>query len=108
MYNLLKPKTVTLPADKIPDQQPQGKPKPVKKIKSLLKSPDRTLANQLTASPSHDLVMSSPVASGVAQQDVNSTGLASFDTPRKPTNAFLMFCDQYRQSVKNEYLRVRT
>ena len=103
MYNMLKPKPVPVPIEKPPEQLPAGKPKPVKKIKSLLKSPDQTLPNQLTASGSHDLVMS-PVASGSSQQqDMYSVGLG---TPRRPTNAFLMFCDQYKQSVKNEYLRV--
>ncbi|XP_045156528.2 uncharacterized protein LOC123523013 [Mercenaria mercenaria] len=104
MYNLLRPQTVPLAAEKIPEQQTPPKPKPLKKIKSLLKSPDQTLSNQLAAGGSHDLV-SSPVATGSSQQDVYSMSLGSYDTPRRPTNAFLMFCDQYRQSVKNEYLR---
>jgi hypothetical protein len=43
------------------------------------------------------------VGSGSSQQDMYNAGIG---TPRRPTNAFLMFCDQYRQSVKNEYLRV--
>ncbi|XP_060553360.1 uncharacterized protein LOC132714479 [Ruditapes philippinarum] len=101
MYNMLKPKTVPVPVEKPPEQLSPAKSKPVKKIKSLLKSPDQTLSNQAAANVSHDLVMS-PVGSGSSQQDMYNAGIG---TPRRPTNAFLMFCDQYRQSVKNEYLR---
>lgn len=108
MYNLLKPKVEPVSPGQSPVPQSVPKTKPVKKIKSLLTSPDQSLTNQLAAGQSHDNMMSSPaVMGGLLQRDVYTMGLGTFDTPRRPTNAFLMFCDQYKQSVKNDYFRER-
>ncbi|KAL4228189.1 hypothetical protein ACF0H5_013623 [Mactra antiquata] len=104
MYNLLKPKT-EFPAENIVTTPTTSKPKTARKIRSILNSPDQSASNQLLASQSAESVMTTPKSVARIPGDSYSATMTSPDTPKRPTNAFTMFCDQYRQSVKNDYLR---
>jgi len=98
MYNLLKPKpemhethAITVPPVKI---------KTSKKTKTTSKSQEKQSGSRMAlASP--DLMMS---------PSSHSEGFFSKyrddESPKKPTSAFMMFCDQYKQSIQNDYYRV--
>lgn len=103
MYNLLKPPPGLTAGPPMKDSPPTSKPKQTRKIKSMLKSTE-SASNQMSASQSHDSMMSSSL--GNQNERVVSQLGSQMESPKRPANAFLMFCDQYRQSIQNEYMRV--
>lgn len=104
MYNLLKPPpgmTTGLPMNlKEPHTPSTSRPKHTRKIKTLLKSTEASLSSHMSASQSHDSVMSQKNERILAQI------ATSMESPKRPANAFMMFCDQYKQSIQNEYMKV--
>lgn len=122
MYNLLRPTPTFSPHTESPAAVKQ---KPAKKIKSHAKpadlSHDSSLSTEISPLQSHDRqsasIMSSLqplfLAHGMKQAESHMSTPKTkkvkvekgFTPPKKPTNAFLMFCDQYRQAIQEEYRR---
>ncbi|XP_052792780.1 TCF3 fusion partner homolog [Mya arenaria] len=104
MYNLLKPRPdpSEMPVPQTVTVSPAVKQKQPRKHKSLLKSHDKSPANQASASGSHGLMMSP----SSHQSEAVFARLADSDSPiKRPTSAFMMFCDQYKLSIQNEFMR---
>lgn len=121
MYNLLRPSPTFSP----PTESPAAvKQKPAKKIKSHVRpadmSHDPSLSSEFSPPQSHDRQSASIMSSlqplflthGMKTERHASPPKTKkvkvekgFSPPKKPTNAFLMFCDQYRQAIQEEYRR---
>ena len=121
MYSLLRP-SPTFPTNT--ESQPALKQKPVKKIKGSTKQAelphDSTISNEISPLKSHDRPSASSMPSMLLKHGVKQESQGSIpkskkvkvesdvqvSPPRKPTNAFLMFCDQYRLAIQEEYKKV--
>ena len=132
MYNLLRPAPTFSPHTESPTALKPSptalKHKPAKKVKASTKpvdlSHDSTLSSEMSPLQSHDRPSASIMPSlqplllahGMKQADgqgsapktkkVKVESGAPVSPPKKPTNAFLMFCDQYRLAIQEEYKKV--
>lgn len=98
MFNLLKPQPSATPVQESPSAPLPAKPKTVRKVKTSQKHAETASANQSSSAQSHGL-MTSPSSHAIGRE---------IESSFQPTNAFMMFCDQYRQSIQNDYIRVCT
>ena len=121
MFNLLRPSPTFSPPVETPALVKQ---KPAKKVKAPVKpadlSHDTDLSNESSPLQSPDRqsasIMSSLqplfLAHGLKQEShvaMPKTKMIKIerDLPqKKPSNAFMMFCDQYRLAIQEEYKRV--
>ncbi|KAH3840282.1 TCF3 fusion partner homolog [Dreissena polymorpha] len=95
MFNLLKPQPSATPVQESPGTPLPAKPKAVRKVKTSQKPSETASANQSTPAQSHGL-MTSPSRHPIGRE---------IESSFQPSNAFMMFCDQYRQSIQNDYIR---
>lgn len=106
MYNLLKPpQGIAGGIQGTVKESPSTsspRPKSAKKIKSMLKTTPggKSPSSHLSASQLQESMMSP------SSSQRNERLLIVQESPKRPANAFMMFCDQYKQSIQNEYMKV--
>ena len=103
MYNLLKPAPGTATGLPVGVKEPKAsssRPKQARKIRSLLKSQEDSGTGRGSSTQLSDSLTAQQNERLLAQL------ATSMESPKRPANAFMMFCDQYKQSIHNEYMRV--
>ena len=123
MYNMFRPPPPSPPSKEIDTPTrvltqpaittPTQKSKSAKKIKTLLKSQDQQMTGSLQpylrGLDQGTNNIDAMLFGAVVKQEydaMNRTPIKMEPVEPKKRSAFLMFCDQYRHFVQNEFLRV--